>query len=245
MLMWSGTLGEGGGMTLEGVARTRLSQRENAVMDLAILGMTDQQIAQKLLIALSTVSSYWVRIRGKVGHFSRTELVAAILKSEAGDRIARIQRESDDFERRATARESDLLDGSFSEILRAGLDALPEAHFIAAEDGTILHTNVRMDSLFGYPPGELHGKDFTSLFGSRLDTCLQDLLQKLSSSRDFTMGIDAVLYGNRRNGLPLRMILLVGRNATSQGTVVTGVVRTFIDEVDLRRRNLTSIARLF
>ncbi|RYZ87846.1 MAG: LuxR family transcriptional regulator, partial [Proteobacteria bacterium] len=57
-----------------------LSQREREVLDLAIDGHTDEQIAQSIGISVSTVNSYWVRIRAKVGPHSRTEIVSKMLR---------------------------------------------------------------------------------------------------------------------------------------------------------------------
>jgi DNA-binding CsgD family transcriptional regulator len=63
--------------------KCELSQRELAVMNYAVNGYTDDMIAHELGIERGTVNSYWVRIRGKMGHLSRTELVARFLQAKA------------------------------------------------------------------------------------------------------------------------------------------------------------------
>jgi DNA-binding CsgD family transcriptional regulator len=63
--------------------RTELSSRELAVLTLAVQGFTDDMIAKELSIERGTVNSYWVRIRGKMGHCSRTELVAKFVQKNA------------------------------------------------------------------------------------------------------------------------------------------------------------------
>ncbi|MGV3614131.1 MAG: helix-turn-helix domain-containing protein [Fimbriimonas sp.] len=63
--------------------RSRLSRRECEILDFASDGLTDQQIALRLKISTSTVNSYWVRVRGKLGQLSRTELVATSLRQQA------------------------------------------------------------------------------------------------------------------------------------------------------------------
>jgi hypothetical protein len=45
-------------------------------------------IAQELDIERGTVNSYWVRIRGKMGHCSRTELVARFVQKNADEKYA-------------------------------------------------------------------------------------------------------------------------------------------------------------
>lgn len=60
-----------------------LSPRELAVLQYATHGYTDDMIARELGIQTGTVNSYWVRIRGKHGHLSRTELVARFVQASA------------------------------------------------------------------------------------------------------------------------------------------------------------------
>lgn len=222
--------------------RSRLSQRESEVLDLATLGMTDQQIAQQLHLALSTVNSYWVRIRGKLGHFSRTELVASVLKSEAGERIASIQKQSDEFERLASERESYRIEGEQNGFFRAALEAIPEAFFIAAEDGRLVYANSRLEGLLGYDPGELNGRDLSILFAPSREFGTPTLKSLLGDLENASVGIDTVLYANRKSGPPLRIILLLGTSMVPSGIVTSGLVRTFMDEVDARRVNVSQPA---
>lgn len=63
--------------------KSELSARELAVLTLAVQGFTDEMIAKELGIECGTVNSYWVRIRGKLGNFSRTELVARFVQRNA------------------------------------------------------------------------------------------------------------------------------------------------------------------
>lgn len=71
----------------KGVMRQELSSRELAVLQYAARGYTDEMIARELGIKSGTVNSYWVRIRGKQGHLSRTELVARFVQAGADDRL--------------------------------------------------------------------------------------------------------------------------------------------------------------
>jgi len=53
------------------------------VLTLAARGYTDDMVASELGIQCGTVNSYWVRIRGKLGNLSRSELVARFVQKNA------------------------------------------------------------------------------------------------------------------------------------------------------------------
>lgn len=59
-----------------------LSERESAILSLAVMGKTDDQISFALNITSSTVNSYWVRIRSKLGPYSRVQIVVGVLAFE-------------------------------------------------------------------------------------------------------------------------------------------------------------------
>ena len=59
-----------------------LSERERAVLDLAVQGYKDRAISEKLGIAKGTVGTYWNRIRRKVGPMTRAEIAAVIGRAE-------------------------------------------------------------------------------------------------------------------------------------------------------------------
>ena len=63
--------------------KTELSGRELAVLTFASQGYTDDMVAHELGIQCGTVNSYWVRIRGKLGNLSRSELVARFVQKKA------------------------------------------------------------------------------------------------------------------------------------------------------------------
>jgi DNA-binding CsgD family transcriptional regulator len=54
----------------------QLSRREREVLQLAMEGRTDKEIAKELAISPSTVKIYWQRIRSKIGGQTRTQMVA-------------------------------------------------------------------------------------------------------------------------------------------------------------------------
>ena len=46
---------------------SRLSERENQMLQMAARGLTDQGIAHELGISVGTVGTYWGRVREKMG----------------------------------------------------------------------------------------------------------------------------------------------------------------------------------
>lgn len=62
----------------------KLSKREQEILNLAALGLTDKGIAARLWITSGTVGSYWVRIRHKLRTATRTEAVAVVLNRRLG-----------------------------------------------------------------------------------------------------------------------------------------------------------------
>ena len=66
------------------LAPPALSNREKQVLGLVVLGFSNQEIAQKLFLAESTVKSHLYTAFGKLGVRSRQEAAAMILDSESG-----------------------------------------------------------------------------------------------------------------------------------------------------------------
>jgi DNA-binding CsgD family transcriptional regulator len=55
--------------------KSELSSREVQIVNLAATGLTDKEIGQQLGLSLSTVKSYWGRIRHKTGSVNRMQVV--------------------------------------------------------------------------------------------------------------------------------------------------------------------------
>jgi len=82
-----------------------LSERERAVLDLAVRGYKDRAISAQLGIAKGTVGTYWNRIRRKVGPMTRAEIAAVIGRaegresnSELADALAKLNEVSEKLE---------------------------------------------------------------------------------------------------------------------------------------------------
>jgi DNA-binding CsgD family transcriptional regulator len=59
-----------------------LTQRENEVLDLLAEGLTQDQIAGRLVISPTTAATHIQRILGKLGVRSRAQAVALVLREE-------------------------------------------------------------------------------------------------------------------------------------------------------------------
>jgi DNA-binding NarL/FixJ family response regulator len=70
----------GGSAVLEFAARYRLSNQETRLLDAAVQELTNEQAAEVLGCAHSTVRSYWSRIFDKIGCHSERDVVARLLR---------------------------------------------------------------------------------------------------------------------------------------------------------------------
>jgi PAS domain S-box-containing protein len=215
--------------------RESLSVRENEILNSAIDGMTDIQISLKLGITQSTVNSYWVRIRGKLGQLSRTELVALALKQQSREELAVVLAQSKVFEQRAVARDLERRDDDNAELFSAILGALPEALLAFDIQGKILFANERLERMFQYEPGMLVGQSVGMLF--------PDICSELYAMREGNEGVTAQrhiglhepFYARRKEGSEFRTMLLLQASSLKTG-VTSCLVRDFINEIDVRRR---------
>lgn len=73
---------------------SRLSERENQMLQMAARGLTDQGIAHELGISVGTVGTYWGRVREKMGALSRSELVAKYVEGSVSERIETLRQEN-------------------------------------------------------------------------------------------------------------------------------------------------------
>ena len=223
-------------MTPEAFDRARLSAREDEILEAAIEGMTDIQIAKRMAISQSTVNSYWVRIRGKLGQSSRTELVAHALKAQARTEMDAVTAELASLQEvaRQNAR-TGAIAGS-DDLCTAALEAMPEALIVIDESRAIRYVNRRAEAMFRFGEGTMTGLAFETLFSEsvRVET-LGRLVEHLASAEPFRLGLDRVVYGRHRDGTLFRIVLFVDTCATARGRIYSMIVRDFASEVDTRR----------
>jgi PAS domain S-box-containing protein len=223
--------------------RSKLSSRESEVLDLAIVGLTDQEIARQLGISPSTVISYWVRIRGKLGSFSRTELVAGALRQSAMTQLDELREQTKGLQEKLAIERRSAKDSSMGELYRTILDGMPEAVMATDAQGTILYANADAEALFGYEPGELAGTSVQLLVPARFQSAHEmQIAEYAATPRRLRIGLRNVVFAKRKDGSEIRVILLLDAQRAGPGIVVSCVVRSFIDEVDTLRRRASAVA---
>ncbi len=219
--------------------RTKLSRRENDILDLAIEGLTDLQIAARLDLRVGTVNSYWVRIRGKLGNLTRTELVAGALRQASSLEVARLRAKAEGLAAVVERNEQDATAVRDAWRAHAILDCLLYATFAVDGEGCIVYANQALEKLFGYPAGELIGESFQILLRPRDGVLERPALETyLADPKPMRIGLDRVLYGRRKDGSLIRVILAINGRRTPHGVIATCVVRNFIAEVAQSRRSI-------
>lgn len=126
-------------------AQDPYSPRERKIMLMAADGLTDKEIADRLGITHSTVTTYWTRVRKKCGASSRSEALMKILGQELREMAQVAEQAREDLE----------------VIIE---QAQEYAIFGVGADGKILDWNHGVDRVLGYTEEEFVGHDFSMLF---------------------------------------------------------------------------------
>ena len=225
-----------------------LSPREREVVDLAIEGTTDEQISQTLGISVSTVNSYWVRIRGKVGQHSRTEIVARMLRdgfqegqrelTEEIDRLVGLLAVSESALARS---EADLLAGQDGSWHLLALHFTPESVLVARSPGDVVYANLEAERMFHAVPGSLVGVEVCEL------TVPEGREAKRHQIRAFMeagvpgrllMGVDEPCFTQNGDETTVRCTIAVEGFDAPEGFMAVFTVREFLGEIDAVLRSL-------
>ena len=112
-----------------------LSAQEVKVIELAADGNTDKGIANELGISPTTVITYWSRIRAKLGHHPRPELVAKYVELQAFATVQTLRREVE-------RREEELNKlSAHMEAWQQFIEFAPEAILLVDVEGAIVYGN--------------------------------------------------------------------------------------------------------
>jgi len=206
-----------------------LSEREKEILSLAIDGLTDQQIGNRLNITASTVNSYWVRIRGKLGHLSRTELVSKIVQQRAAIDKSNLEARLAELREQVKRRDDhvDLIDRTA--FLEAAFDANPEILVLFDESGTVLLANRRFEDLFEISPGTAVGRTCVELFSNGPKAPITRDLHNLPQGA--VHGLDSPLFGHKTSGARFRVFLVVGYFFHEGSPIYSCAVRPFEEEM--------------
>lgn len=112
-----------------------LSPREDKVLELACQGLTDKEIGFQLGISLTTVVTYWGRIRQKLGQRPRAELAAEFARLKVEREVEDLQRRLSYYREERARLERDC--GTLNDFI----DLAPDAMLFVSRDGTIIRAN--------------------------------------------------------------------------------------------------------
>ncbi len=144
--------------------QSALSVRERQLLKLAAAGLTDTAIAQRLHIGEATVSTYWRRIRTKIGPYSRTELVATLLRNECERIVSALMEENRKLLERLRVA---VASSSQAEYYRSLIEHAADAILLVSPNGTIEMLNESAALLFGWGQDELRGRHLSVLVPER------------------------------------------------------------------------------
>jgi len=112
-----------------------LSPREDKVLELACQGLTDKEIAHQIGISLTTVVTYWGRIRQKRGQRPRAELAAEFAKLRVESEVQELQKRLQSYQEERTRLQKDC------NTLNDFIDLAPEAMIFVNQKGQIIRAN--------------------------------------------------------------------------------------------------------
>jgi len=218
------------------------------VLNLAIDGRTDEQIAQSLGIRNATVNSYWVRIRGKIGYLSRTEMVSTALREEIATSTARLRADNE----RLTAesiRRAEQLEDLLQQRLSAqdadwrwhALACLPDAALVTASHGNVVYANRQAVRLYAAGAKGLDGLSMRELTAAATPGSMKEpgreMLQAGGPDSEIH-GLEEPYYALRRDGTNFRAVIKAKRFETPEGAFVALTVREFMEDFETIFRSL-------
>jgi len=126
---------------------------------------------------------------------------------------------------------------------RALFEFSPDAIVASDHEGRITEVNARVESMFGYQRGELHGQPIDTLVPERFrHTHPARREEYASAARVRPMGAGLELYGRRKDGSEFPADIMLGPVETESGRIVLSVIRDLTEkreaEEALRRSEL-------
>jgi len=199
-----------------------LSPREQQLLQHAAEGLTDTAIANKLGISEATVGTYWGRVRIKLGPYSRTELVAIVMRAEREAAVEKLREENEELVRQLRER----AESGGASFYRDLIDNAPDAMILVAESGAVDYANQAACELFGYEPGELHGVDLTTLVPPRFrDKHREHRQEYIDDPKRRQMGEHLETPAVRKDGSEFPIRAALSAISTPTGLVIICAIR--------------------
>ena len=204
-----------------------LSLREQQILRLAAHGLTDQGIANRLGITRNTVSTYWGRIRSKLGPVNRAELVASYVRERAGEVLEKLRSENrklvEDIERH-TALEQELQ--ATLDLFQNLCNSAPDAILVTDESGRIRMANHEACRMFGYETDVILTKAVRDLVPQQYRKAhavlMESYLDEPSARR---MGQHQATMALRSDGTEFPIAATLNATQTGTGMLVTCIIR--------------------
>ena len=198
------------------------SPRERQLLDLAAEGFTDTAIGQKLGISEATVGTYWGRVRIKLGPYSRTELVAIVMRAEREAAVEALRKENEQTIRdlHASVLAGDV--GFYHDLL----DAAPDAMILVTTSGTLDYANQAAAEMFGYGKDEMVGLDLLDLVPARFRTKHKQHREEfVTDPKRRDMGEHLETPAVRKDGTEFQIRAALSAITAPGGLMVTCVIR--------------------
>ena len=206
-----------------------LSLREQELLNLAAQGLTDAGIAHQLGISTSTVNTYWIRIRSKMGAHSRSKLISDYLKSDSERLMQELQEENERLHRVIEGLEQS--SGARHRGLFNVGSGSSEAVVVVGVGGEITGVTQTACVLFGYEADEMLGMSVDMLVPEDLrHGHVRDRDSYWSAPTPRQMG-HSVTPAVRKDGTTFPALISLALLQSTQGTFVNTVVRDITPQV--------------
>lgn len=205
---------------------TVLSEREQQLIAFAAEGLTDSAIAHKLGISEATVSTYWGRVRSKLGPFSRTELVARSIREESKSTVESLRLEIERLSEKLRVDTGEDIHDAHHNLYKDLIEVAADAIIIVNQDGQILNANSEAATLFGYDLSELKGLDMLQLVPDRYRMIHRAHRESYFAQPERKkMGEHLATFAKRKDGTEFTIAASLSSMVTSDGHVVICIVR--------------------
>lgn len=207
----------------------KLSPRERHVVSLAVAGLSDAAIRTRLGISEGSLSTYWSRVRRKLGSLSRVELATRITNERAERHLAQLRGEYEALlssMKEEQGASNHFLGGRMQAIVRD----MPDALIAVDRDGRIIIANLAADDLLGHPRGTLLGRHLRDLIPTRYHGWHAEQRHYYEDHPERrTMGRDGVTVAVKGDGEELELITTMNLCQDAGKDLVVCIMRPFGD----------------
>jgi PAS domain S-box-containing protein len=203
----------------------QLSARERQILAMAALGLTDKEIAAKSGVSLTTVRTYWERLRQKTGAVNRASAVAMFVRGTAQG--------VPDLPEQPTEP---------STLLQATVDAALGGILVLDSSATIVSANEKICAMLQVPAASLEGSSINELIGPRFEAFHHALIA--AKDEEFQAVLTVSAFVKTRVGQDLLASITIRTIDTPNGRYTVLFIQDLLAELDARRRGLHTSAVL-